>query len=130
MRNFAHVSKDFIVVLDEFLQALRLKTIGYEPARKLPLAIKAVYDLPEIPENNFVVTLNYKDVSLYAIITKYKIEISDSINDGFESYTRFNYRYEAEGYTEQEGNLYELTDLLLNTLRNCSLEDISFKDEE
>lgn len=130
MEKFDNLPKEVIDLLEEFLLKLKLKTTGYVEARYLPIAIENISALPNVPEQNMVISFNYEDTWLYIIFTDYKIELSDSYNDGIESYTRFSFRYEISGYKEVIGDLNEFRWLLFNCLSNVTVKDIRFSQEE
>lgn len=130
MKRFDNLSKDIKNLMIDFLQGLRQKNIGNPNARLLSQAIEDAMALPNMPTQNFVMSFNYEDTWLYVTMTDYKIELCDSFNDNGESYTRFDFRYEIDGYKNEDGNLDEFRILLFNSLRDVSVKDISFSQEE
>jgi hypothetical protein len=130
MKKFKGLNKETIQLIQEFLDELRKKTIGYEEARNLTKTIKAANALPEVPKQNLVISFQCNDTQFYVVITDYKIELSDLFRDFDESYSRFNFRYELSGDHIEEGNLDEFRSLLFDCLRDVSVTDISFSEEE
>lgn len=130
MKRFDNLSNDIKNLMIDFLQALKEKNIGNQNARFLSQAMEDAMALPKMPTQNFVMSFKYEDTWLYVIMTDYKIELCDSFNDNGESYTRFEFRYEIDGYRNEEGNIDEFRNLLLNCLREVSEKDICFSKEE
>lgn len=121
---------DTINLLQDFFDRLRSRTIGFANARHLPQAILDLQNHPEPPSKNMVVSFKCDDTWFYIIYTNYKIELSDSFDDGHETYTRFCFRYELSGYTDLRGDLNEFRSILFNCLSKVAVTEIGFSDEE
>jgi hypothetical protein len=89
---------------------------------------------PKVPEKDTCVNFKLDDTSFSIIYTGYKIELSDYLSEhgdwGSDHYQRFNFRYEIEGYSEQEGDLDEFRALLFECLNEVKVTDISISEEE
>lgn len=128
--NFSHVNTDTVNLLQDFFDSLRSKTIGYANARHLPQAIFDLQNHPEPPSKNIVVSFKCDDTWFYIVYANYKIELSDSFDDGNETYTRFCFRYEPSGYTDLQGDLNEFRSLLFSSLSKVAVTDVKFSEEE
>jgi len=131
---FKKVDKEVFELLREFFYALKGKAVGYAPARNLHKILDNLENSPLSPKNNIVVSIDYEDTSLTIVYTDYKIELSDYVSEKFDSgtdhYQRFCFRYEAGGYNEQTGNIYEFRSLLFSALQEVNVENISISEEE
>jgi len=130
MNRFDNLPKGIISLIVDLVQALKQKNVGNSNARFLPQAIEDAMELPNVPKQNLVISFKHEDTWLNIIMADYKIEISDSFSDNGESYTRFEFRYEINGYRNEEGNIDELRCLLFDCLRDVSVNAISFSQEE
>jgi hypothetical protein len=130
MLEYKNTDKDVISLLEEFLIRLYEKSVGYSPARWLTKALNDLANHPHVPEMALSISFKYQDTHFFVIYSDHKIELSDSFVDGSESYTRFNFKYEIEGYSEHEGNLAEFRVLLLDSLDKIPITEISISNEE
>ena len=130
METFNKLPAEIINLLKDFWQALKQKNVGKTETQYLTKAIQNTTNLPKAPKQDVVICFKYEDTWLNVIITSYKIELSDSIDDGTESFTRFNFRHKIDGYSEEIGNLDEFRELIFHCLSNVSATDINFSDEE
>jgi hypothetical protein len=134
VETFEHVPNAVVNLLNDFFYELKSKATGYEPARYLNDTIAFLDNHPNAPEKDTCVSFQVDDTSFSVIYTSYKIELSDYISEngdwGSDHNQRFNFRYEIEGYSEQEGDLDEFRSLLFNCLNEVKVTDINISEEE
>lgn len=130
MKKFENIPQEAIDLVQDFLVALRQKTAGFSVSRNLPLSIEDANELPNMPKHNVEISFQWQDTWFYIILNNNKIELSDSFRDVEESYTRFKFLYEVEGYSENEGELNEFRFLLFDSLREVPVHNISFSLNE
>lgn len=131
---FKKVPNEVMQIIEKALIALQNRVESAESKRLISLALVNIAYHPMPPLNNIIISFRLKDVSFCIVYTDYKIELSDyiSINTGmgYDHEQSFNFKYQLEGYTEEEGDLnmfeYELT----QALSEIPISEISISDEE
>lgn len=121
-------------LLEEFLKRLLIKIKGHMETDLINKAIAELVNHPLLPKNDLAISFSYEDTTFYVIYCHYKIELSDYFREtwegGGESIKRFNFQYNVNGYREKSGNADEFRWLLIDSLENALLENISISTEE
>ncbi|WP_430811620.1 MULTISPECIES: hypothetical protein [unclassified Carboxylicivirga] len=160
VETFEHVPNEVFNLLSDFFYQLKEKADSYVSLKnkaskllqkqkgeevtsdssdsvsynKIDEAITCLNSHPNPPEKDTCISFQVDDTSFSVIYTSYKIELSDYISEhgdwGSDHYQRFNFRYEIEGYSEQEGDLDEFRSLLFSCLSEVKLSDICISEEE
>lgn len=124
--KYENLNNDAISLLREFFQNLKMKAIGYSPARHLHKVLEEIDELPKQPKQNTFVSFKHENNTYYLAFSDYKIELSKYVED-FEAY-RFS--YEFSGYTDVVGDFDQFREELLYALKYVNVTEISISDEE
>lgn len=138
--EYPGLDNESIQFLKEFFNQLKIKTVGYEPARYLDDTILDVEKLPKRLKNAICISFEYNDSNFSIVLNDFKTELNcytstyDIDRDGnkrnFESYQSHNYYFGFDGITEVEGSLDEFRAEILSALENVKVTEISISDEE
>lgn len=138
--NYINLNNDTIVLLQEFFKNLKVKAIGYSPARNLNAVLEEIKALPKKPKQNAFASFEYEYSTYHIAFSDYKIEFSKYIQNfdtddngnksNFESYEAYLFSYELSGYTDVTGDFNQFREELLYALKNVAVTDISISDEE
>ncbi|WP_339655342.1 hypothetical protein [uncultured Maribacter sp.] len=138
--NYVNLNKDTVLLLNEFFKNLKVKAIGYSPARNLNAVLEAINVLPEKPKQNAFVSFEYEHSAFQIAFSDYKMEFSKYIQNfdtdengnksNFESYEAYLFSYEFSGHTDVNGDFDQFREELLLALKNVEVAGISISDEE
>lgn len=132
--TFKNVDNNVIKLLTEFFNALKLKTVGYAPARFLGETLFDLDNFPKVPKKNTVVSFKYENTNYTIVYSNYKIELSDytTVNEGngYDAFQSYNFGYDTEQKINHDGDLDTFRLLLLDALNNVAVTDISISEEE
>ena len=132
--RFENVNPEVFQLLKDFFHQLRKKTVGYFPARYFGDTLASLEAHPIAPEKGTVVSFKFEDTHFYVIYTSDKIELSDYLTakweGGSETTQRFCFRFEIDGYHQIDGDIEEFRRLLLNSLENVNVTEISISPEK
>lgn len=127
--KYENFNNDVISLLREFFQNLKIKAIGYSPARHLHTVLEEINALPKQPKQNTFVSFSQENDTYYVAFSDYKMEFSKYVDD-FESYEAYRFSYEFSGYTDIVGAFDQFREELLYALKEVKLTEISINDEE
>ncbi|MEO9480264.1 MAG: hypothetical protein ABJO28_11215 [Maribacter dokdonensis] len=138
--NYNNLNKGIIFLIKELFQNLKVKAIGYSPARNLSTVLEEINALPKKPKQNAFVSFEYEYSTYHIAFSDYKIEFSKYIQNfdtdengnksNFESYEAYLFSYEFSGYTDVKGNYDQFREELLFALKNVEVAGITISDEE
>ncbi|MCK0190455.1 hypothetical protein [Arenibacter sp. F20364] len=138
--NYINLNKDTVFLLNEFFKNLKMKAIGYSPARNLNTVLKEISELPVRPKQNAFVSLEYDNSTYHIAFSDYKIEFSNYVQNfdtdengnksNFESYEASCFSYGFNGQTDVIGDYDQFREELLFALNKVNVTDISISEEE
>lgn len=138
--NYINLRSEIIEFMKSFLQDLKTKTVGYEPARRLDEIITEAKLLPKRPRKNLFVSFEYDHCSYSIAFSDYKIELDSHIktfeinNKGnkynFKSYQSHNYYFGFGREAEVKGDFDQFRKELSQALENVTVTKISISEDE
>jgi len=129
--TYPHVDKDTLALLQEFLEQVKQKTIGYAPARYIPEALVSLHKFPELPARNCCIKFEADYETYQVVFSDTKIELSCYVHiHSNETFQKYSFRYEADGEQERLGDQDEFRTKLLHHLKKVFVTDITITEVE
>ncbi len=138
--NYINLNKGTILLLKDFFQDLKIKALGYSPARNLNAVLEEINELPKKPKKNAFVSFEYEHSTYQIAFSDYKMEFSKDVQNfdtdengnksNFESYEAYRFTYEFGGCIDVNGDFDQFREELLLALKNVEVAGITISDEE